>query len=500
MVLRGVSFALEGGTIAAVLGPNGGGKTTLFRALLGDLPVRAARWSSTARPAYVPQTDRTRLDFPVSALDVVLMGAYGRTPAWRRVARADREAARAALDRVGLADRARRRFGALSGGQRQRVLIARALLQDSPVLLLDEPLSGVDAASAVRIEGVFQELRGEGRVLLVATHDVEQARRWDRVVCLNGEQIAVGARTRCSPPTSCGARTGPSWWCSRAASARSRSSTTSTDARVADRPVRRRPDAARAGRGADPGARVRAARRVGAALPAELRGRVALARDAARARDRRPGGAPLLLGAAGGVVAAAVAIALAGRDERLGGDVGVAVAITALFGLGALLALSPEVPARLGELLFGDLLGVTGRDLAEAAVLAGGVALALALGHRRLALSAFDRAAAPSLGVRPGRWELVLLVLLAVCTVAAVRGLGNLLVVAMILAPAAAALNVAARLPVALPLAALLAAAGRGARADRLLPLRGGGGRIGRAGCRHGVPRSVPGPSTLGRP
>ena len=202
-------------------------------------------------------------------------------------------------------------------------------------------------------------------------------------------------------------------------------------------------------------------------------------------------GAPLLLGAAGGVIAAAVAIALAGRDERLGGDVGVAVAIAALFGLGALLALSPEVPARLGELLFGDLLGITGRDLAEAAVLAGGVALALALGHRRLALSAFDRAAAPSLGVRPGRWELVLLVLLAVCTVAAVRGLGNLLVVALILAPAAAALNVAARLPVALPLAAAAGGAGGGARPHRLLPLRGGGGRVGRAGCRHGVPRFV---------
>jgi ABC-type Mn2+/Zn2+ transport system permease subunit len=169
-------------------------------------------------------------------------------------------------------------------------------------------------------------------------------------------------------------------------------------------------------------------------------------------------GAPLLLGAAGGVIAAAVAIALAGRDERLGGDVGVAVAIAALFGLGALLALSPDVPARLGELLFGDLLGVTGRDLAEAAILAGAVALALALGHRRLTLSAFDRPAAPSLGADPGRWELVLLVLLAVCTVAAVRGLGNLLVVAMILAPAAAALNLAARLPAALALAVVLAA------------------------------------------
>jgi ABC-type Mn2+/Zn2+ transport system permease subunit len=169
-------------------------------------------------------------------------------------------------------------------------------------------------------------------------------------------------------------------------------------------------------------------------------------------------GAPLLLGGAGGVLVAAGAIALAGRDERLGGDTGVAVAVTGLLGLGALLALSPDVPARLGELLFCDLLGVTGQDLVEAAVLAAGIALALALSHRRLALSAFDRAAAPSLGARPARWELAMLALLAVCTVAAVQGLGNLLVVAMILAPAAAALNLVTRLPAALGLAAALAA------------------------------------------
>jgi ABC-type Mn2+/Zn2+ transport system permease subunit len=169
-------------------------------------------------------------------------------------------------------------------------------------------------------------------------------------------------------------------------------------------------------------------------------------------------GAPLLLGATGGVLAAAVAIAFAGRDERLGGDVGVAVAISALFGFGALLALSPDVPARLGELLFGDLLGVTGGDVAEAAVLAAAIAVALMLAHRRLALSAFDRAAAPSLGARPGRWEIALLGLLAICTVAAVRGLGNLLAVALILAPAAAALNVAPRLPAALTLSTVLAA------------------------------------------
>jgi ABC-type Mn2+/Zn2+ transport system ATPase subunit len=190
--LAGVDFVLEPGRIAAVLGPNGGGKTTLFRALLGELPIRRGSVELAGAPAYVPQTDRTRLDFPVSALDVALMGAYGRTPWWRRVARADRAAAREALARVGLADAARTRFGALSGGQRQRVLIARALLQDAPVLLLDEPLSGVDAVSGERIEAVFRELREEGRALLVATHDVEQARAWDAVLCLNRRQVAYG--------------------------------------------------------------------------------------------------------------------------------------------------------------------------------------------------------------------------------------------------------------------------------------------------------------------
>jgi ABC-type Mn2+/Zn2+ transport system ATPase subunit len=191
--LADVSFELPRGRIAAVLGPNGGGKTTLFRALLGELPMRRGIVELAGPPAYVPQTDRTRLDFPVSALDVVLMGAYGRTPWWRRLPRDERAAARAALDRVGLADRERVRFGALSGGQRQRVLIARALLQEAPVLLLDEPLSGVDATSAARIEAVFGELRAEGRALLVATHDVEQARAWDDVLCLNRRQIAFGA-------------------------------------------------------------------------------------------------------------------------------------------------------------------------------------------------------------------------------------------------------------------------------------------------------------------
>jgi ABC-type Mn2+/Zn2+ transport system permease subunit len=170
-------------------------------------------------------------------------------------------------------------------------------------------------------------------------------------------------------------------------------------------------------------------------------------------------GLPLVLGAAGGALVAAGAIALAGRDERLGGDVGVAVAVSTLFGLGAMLALAPAVPARLEELLFGDLLGISGADLGAAAGLALVVAAALAAAHRPLALTAFDRPAARSLGARAPRWEAALLALLGIGTVAAAPGLGSLLLVALVIAPAAAALRVTRRLPAALALAAALAMA-----------------------------------------
>jgi ABC-type Mn2+/Zn2+ transport system permease subunit len=153
-------------------------------------------------------------------------------------------------------------------------------------------------------------------------------------------------------------------------------------------------------------------------------------------------GAPLLLGAGGGVAVAALLIGLAARDTRVGPEVAVGVTVTTAFGLGAVLALAPSVPARLGELLFGDLLGASTGDLAAAAALAALVAGALAVGHRSLCAAVFDPVAAPSLGVRPQRIELALLALLAVATVAAVQGLGNLLVFALLVAPAAAALRV----------------------------------------------------------
>jgi ABC-type Mn2+/Zn2+ transport system permease subunit len=136
----------------------------------------------------------------------------------------------------------------------------------------------------------------------------------------------------------------------------------------------------------------------------------------------------------------------------------VAVVVSGLFGLGGMLALSPATPPRLGELLFGDLLGLTNADLLAAAALAAAVLIALAASYRDLAVTAFDRDSAHALGVRANRADLGLLVLLAITTVAAVQGLGNLLLVALVLAPATAALNLTDRLPGALALAAALAA------------------------------------------
>jgi len=191
-VLEQVSFGAAAGQSVCVLGPNGGGKTTLFLVLLGELEPLAGRVELTGRPAYMAQTERTRLDFPVTALDVAVMGTLAHGRWWLPARRSDRDAARAALDRVGLADLAGVRFGELSGGQRQRALLARALVQDAQVLLLDEPLSGVDPASATLIAGVFDELRADGRTLLVASHDVESARSFDTVLCLNRRQVAFG--------------------------------------------------------------------------------------------------------------------------------------------------------------------------------------------------------------------------------------------------------------------------------------------------------------------
>ena len=444
--LRDVSFAAEPGQSVCVLGPNGGGKTTLFRALLGELRPAAGSLRLTDRPAYLAQTDRTRLDFPVNALDVALMGTLSAGRWWRPPAREDRARAHAALGRVGLADSARVPFGELSGGQRRRALLARSLVQGAEVMLLDEPLSGVDPASAELIAGVFDALRAEGRTLLVSTHDVASARAFDLVLCLNGRQVAFGPPAAVLDAGDAGGHL------------RTR----------ADRPQPRRRGAARDGAAPphraltveildpilDPlrsGIDRRALLEIAllGAVCGALGFWVVVERLSYAAESLSHGllpglvlaalaGAPLLLGAAGGVAVAAALIAVAARDPRIGPEAGTGVVVTGLVGLGALLALSPDSPQRLEELLFGDPLGVSDSDLIAAAALAGLGGLALFALHRPLAATAFDGATAAALGVRPQLIRLALVALVAAAVAVAVQGLGALLSLALIVGPAIA--------------------------------------------------------------
>ena len=194
LALDRVSFDVPPGETVAVVGPNGAGKTTLFRAVLGALePSVGSVELASDRIAYVPQSDDEELHYPVTALDVVLIGGYRRRPWYRPLGRALRREALDQLARVGLADRADSQIGELSGGQRQRVLLARALLSQRRLLLLDEPLNGVDATTQEVIVSILAELRAEGRSMLVSTHDLAMARRIStRMLFLNQSVVAYG--------------------------------------------------------------------------------------------------------------------------------------------------------------------------------------------------------------------------------------------------------------------------------------------------------------------
>jgi ABC-type Mn2+/Zn2+ transport system permease subunit len=204
-------------------------------------------------------------------------------------------------------------------------------------------------------------------------------------------------------------------------------------------------------------------------------------------------GAPLVLGGAVGLVVAAVAVAVAGRTRAIGSDTAVAVVVTALLGLGALLALSPDTPARLQELLFGDVLGVSGGDLALAAALTALVLGALAVLHPSLLVVGFDRASAPALGRSPVAVDIALGVLIAVAILVAVQGLGNLLVVAVLVGPAAAARHLTRRVPamMAAAVAIAIAAGAAGLYASFYLDTAGGASIAGALVVAYAVARGV---------
>ncbi|GIE31909.1 anchored repeat-type ABC transporter ATP-binding subunit [Actinoplanes italicus] len=190
-VLRDIDLRVEAGEFAALLGPNGAGKTTLMRAALGLVPLRAGTVTTTGA-GYVPQRHEFTWDFPASVEEAVLSGLVRRIGLFRRPRVEHWRAAWDALDRVHLADLRKRPVGELSGGQRQRVLVARALVLSPPVLLLDEPFTGLDMPAQETLTDLFRGIATE-RAVLMATHDLAAAAyTCDRLVLLNRTVIADG--------------------------------------------------------------------------------------------------------------------------------------------------------------------------------------------------------------------------------------------------------------------------------------------------------------------
>ncbi len=201
--LEGASFSLSGGTICALVGVNGSGKSTLFKSIMGFVKPRDGMVKINGQPvrealkkhlvAYVPQAEEVDWSFPVSVRDVVMMGRYGAMNFLRIPRAVDRAAVEDSLRRVGMWEFRDRQIGELSGGQKKRVFLARALAQDGCLILLDEPFTGVDVSTEDAIIDLLRELRSEGCVVLVSTHNLGSVPEFcDQVVLLNRKVLAHG--------------------------------------------------------------------------------------------------------------------------------------------------------------------------------------------------------------------------------------------------------------------------------------------------------------------
>ncbi|MGI9189622.1 MAG: metal ABC transporter ATP-binding protein [Longimicrobiaceae bacterium] len=200
-VLWDLDLEVPAGVLMAIVGPNGAGKSTLIKAILGLVRAAAGQVLIFGRGyreqrrlvAYVPQRGSVDWDFPTSALDVVMMGRYGALGWIRRPGKREREMAMEALRKVAMEDLADRQISQLSGGQQQRVFLARALVQDAELYLMDEPFQGVDAKTERAIVLVLQALREAGKTVLVVHHDLETVSEYfDEVLLLNVRRIAAG--------------------------------------------------------------------------------------------------------------------------------------------------------------------------------------------------------------------------------------------------------------------------------------------------------------------
>jgi manganese/iron transport system ATP-binding protein len=201
--LRHASFAIPRGTITALVGVNGSGKSTLFKAIMGFVPLSTGSVSILGLPgktalkrnlvAYVPQSEDVDWNFPVLVEDVVMMGRFGHMNLFRIPRPVDHAMVTSALERVDMLAFRKRQIGELSGGQRKRVFLARALAQESAVILLDEPFTGVDVKTEDAIIALLRALRDEGKVMLVSTHNLGSVPEFcDRTVLVKGTVLAHG--------------------------------------------------------------------------------------------------------------------------------------------------------------------------------------------------------------------------------------------------------------------------------------------------------------------
>ena len=201
--LHEASFAIPRGTITGLVGVNGAGKSTLFKAIMGFVPLAKGDIRLLGKSvnealrdnlvAYVPQSEEVDWSFPVLVEDVVMMGRYGHMGFLRRAAKQDHDKVAEALARVGITDLRKRQIGELSGGQRKRVFLARALAQEGQIILLDEPFTGVDVKTEEQITQLLRDLRDEGRVMLVSTHNLGSVPEFcDRTVLVKGTVLAYG--------------------------------------------------------------------------------------------------------------------------------------------------------------------------------------------------------------------------------------------------------------------------------------------------------------------
>ncbi|WP_424933872.1 manganese/iron ABC transporter ATP-binding protein [Amaricoccus macauensis] len=201
--IEGASFSIPRGSITALVGVNGSGKSTLFKSIMGFVPLSAGQVDILGRPAraalsdnlvaYVPQAEEVDWSFPVLVEDVVMMGRYGHMNWLRRPKARDHDLVASSLARVNMLEFRKRQIGELSGGQKKRVFLARALAQESQVILLDEPFTGVDVTTEDQIVQLLKDLREEGRVMLVSTHNLGSVTEYcDRAVVINRRVLAAG--------------------------------------------------------------------------------------------------------------------------------------------------------------------------------------------------------------------------------------------------------------------------------------------------------------------